>query len=94
MQDLIEQRLVKELENLELYMRHVGTPTVLQILDDGEVEGAEFYSLSGQTFKWVSVLRAAEVYWNSAGDNTVLFRLREEGTVGDSPQIVVRCWNR
>jgi len=93
LQCLIEERLTKELEHLEMYLRHVGKAAVVDIIDDGAVEAKEFYELSGDTFKWVSVLRAAEVHWNTS-DSIVVFRLREEGTHGDSPQIVVRGWNR
>ena len=92
-QDLIEQRLQQELENLETYLRHAGKPAVIELMDNGATEAKEFYDLSGDTFKWVTVLRAAEVHWNT-NDTIVLFRLREEGILGDSPQIIVRCRNR
>lgn len=63
------------------------------MIDDGEQEGEQLYPDSGLTYKWVSVLRAAEVNWNKDGD-LLVFRMREEGTVGESPQIIVNCWNR
>lgn len=97
LQGLILERLSKELDNLERYLRHVGNATIIDMLNDGDEQGREFYADSGLTFKWVSILRAAEISWNpdeATASGTVLFRMREDGTVGESPQIVVQGWNR
>jgi len=48
-----------------------------------------------ETFKWVSLLGAAELQFSSEEDHSfALFRMREEHTAGPSPQFAVRAWNR
>jgi hypothetical protein len=82
---------------LEKYLRASGDDNIIRMLDDGAEEGQVFYSGSGNIFKWVSILRAADIHWSPLGANdasVALFRLREEGVMGNSPHIVVKCSNR
>ncbi len=95
--ELIEERLESEMSNLENYLRSTGDPNIISLIQDGSEEGKQFYSESGDTYKWVFILRAADIHWSTkdaSAANIALFRLREEGLVGDSPQIIVKCKNR
>jgi hypothetical protein len=94
---LIEQRLVREMENLEKYLRSDGGDEIVAMIDTATEQGRMFYPDSGETYKWVALLRGADIHWSSkeAKDASfVLFRMREEGLLGDGPQVSVRCWDR
>jgi hypothetical protein len=64
-QSLIDERLPREMRNLELFLRDSADNHVLSMIDDGAEESKIFYAGSGDTFKWVSLLRAADVFWSS-----------------------------
>lgn len=88
---------MREMENLEQYLRSAGGDAIVSMLDKGIEEGQLFYPDSGETYKWVTILRAADLHWSSQEPEDAtfsLFRMREEGLHGDSPQILVNCWNR
>ena len=85
------------MENLEKYLCSVGDRNILAVIEEGVEEGKLFWPESGETFKWVSILRAADLHWSNkeAGSASfALFRMRSEGIVGNSPQIIVRCRDR
>jgi hypothetical protein len=85
------------MRSLEQYLLATGNQDIISRIHKGTEEARLFYSLSGETFKWVTLLRCADIHWTSkdAGDDSIaLFRLREEGLIGDSPQISVRCSER
>ncbi len=81
---------------MEQYLCTVGDETIVAMIKDGIEEAKLFWPDSGDTYKWVSILRAADLHWTTkeACGNISLFRMREEGLSGDSPQIVVRCADR
>jgi hypothetical protein len=84
---------VKEVTLLEDYLRDLNNTEIIKIMDNGAEMGQIFYPESGDTFKWTSILRAADVLWN--GNSQFGFiRLGEEGIAGTSPQIIVNCINR
>jgi|688.fasta_scaffold431474_1 hypothetical protein len=94
---LVEGRLKREMENLEKYLRSAGGDAIIAMIDAGSEEGQLFYPDSGETFKWVTLLRAADLHWSSkdvSDSEIVLFRMREEGLKEGGPQISVRCWDR
>lgn len=63
--------------------------SVLNEMSSASQAGATYYRDSGDLFKWIGVLRAADSYWNP--DHVpVLFLLDTEKLEGDSPRIVVR----
>ena len=74
---------------MEMYLREEGKADVIQVLDDSEIEGETFYSESGELYKLVGVLRAADTFWNPAG-KPVLFHKNGDPVVGDSPRILFR----
>ncbi len=78
---------------MEDYLRSLDNKEISEIIDNGAEMGDNFYPDSGDVFKWVSVLRAADYLWSN--DSKFGFvRLAEEGVFGTSPQIIVTCWNR
>jgi len=80
---------------MERYLRDTGDAAIVSVINDGIEEGQLFYSESGDTYKWVSILRAAELHFASKeNDSLSLFRMREEGLKGESPQILVRGRDR
>jgi hypothetical protein len=85
----------KELQNLEKYLYSTGDENIISVIKEGVEKGSLFYPGSGDTFKWVSVLRAADLHFSTQDvAGIALFRMREEGLAGDSPQIIVRCKDR
>ena len=86
---LIEQNLVPELENMEMYLREEGRADVIRELDDSAVEGETYYSESGELYKLVGVLRAADMFWNPAGKPVLLHKYGDP-MLGDSPRILFR----
>lgn len=82
------------MDNLEKYLRDTDDQEIITMIDDGAEEGRLMYPESGETYKWVSVLRAADVHWGPKDTGISLCRMQEEGLAGDSPQIVVKCKNR
>jgi hypothetical protein len=82
---------------LEQYLCNIGDETIVSMIKEGGEEAKLFWPDSGDTFKWVSILRGADLHWTTREAtcaNISLFRLREEGLIGDSPQIIVRCADR
>jgi len=85
------------MRNLELYLRDSSDEHIITMIDEGTEEGRLFWSASGETYKWVVLLRAADLFWSpqeSKNAEVALFRMREEGLRGDSPHIIVRCRDR
>lgn len=80
--------------NLEKFLRDTDNQEIISMIDDGAEEGRLLYADSGETYKWVAVLRAADVYWGPKDAGISLCRMQEEGLAGDAPQIVVKCRNR
>jgi hypothetical protein len=63
------------------------------MMSEGEEIGRHLYPDSGDTFKWVAVLRAGDRFWSTTGEFGFV-RLAEEGTRGNGPQILAIGGNR
>jgi hypothetical protein len=82
---------------LEHYLCDYGDQAVISTIKDGAEEGKIFWPESGDTYKWVSIFRAADLHFTTQDSSSAtfsLFRMREEGLTGGSPQIIVRCVDR
>lgn len=90
---VIEERLESEIDLLEEYLRDLGEKDIQSSLKDGAEMGKTFYFESGDVFKWVSILRAADSLWSDHNEHG-LIRLAEEGVRGSCPQIIARGWDR
>jgi hypothetical protein len=90
---LIEENLVLEIGLLHEYLLDLGNMEIEDIISKGEEKGKNMYPDSGDTFKWISILRAADSLW-STSDECGFIRLAEEGIRGVCPQILATGWNR
>jgi hypothetical protein len=88
---LVQENLVREIDNMELYLRSEGRADVVKELDEWCTDCDTYYAAeSGQLYKLVGVLRAADMFWNPAG-KPVLFHKHGDFLEGDSPRIIVRA---
>jgi hypothetical protein len=91
---IVKKNLLKELVYLEKYMRDLGRANVIDIMDDAAWQGETMYFESGDTMKWVGVLQGAELVWKTGDEPHPMIRMEEEGICSQSPQLVVKAWNR
>jgi len=86
---VIEENLVPEIRDMELYLRSEGQEAVIKELDDACKINATFYPDSGDLFKLIGVMRAADIFWNP-DKAPVLFHIEGEALHGDGPRILVK----
>lgn len=63
---IVHQNLEQELKNLELYLRNEEQDVVIRELDEMKEMGETYYPQSVEQFRMAGVLRAADIFWNSA----------------------------
>ena len=83
----VTENLGNEIDNLEAFLRHQGRADVVKELNEWSADCDTYYS--GEVYKLVGILRAADMFWNPAG-TPVLFHRHGSPLEGDSPRIVVR----
>jgi hypothetical protein len=66
---------------------------IADIISKGTEKGLNLYPDSGDFFKWISVLRAADSLWSTSNEFGFI-RLAEEGVRGVCPQILATGWDR
>jgi hypothetical protein len=87
---LVSENLVREIDNMELYLRDENHANVVKEMDEWSSDCDTYYAgQTGQLYKLVGVLRGADIFWNPAG-KPVLFHKHGDLLEGDSPRIVVR----
>jgi hypothetical protein len=78
---------------LEEYLQDLGDKDIETSLQKGEEMGKTFYFESGDVFKWITIIRAADNLWSDSNEYGFI-RLAEEGVRGGCPQIIARGWDR
>ena len=87
----VTENLGHEIDNLEMFLRHQGRADVVKELSEWSADCDTYYSAhSGDLYKLVGVLRAADMFWNPAG-TPVLLHKHGDPLDGDSPRIIVRA---
>ena len=90
-ESLVSYNLKKELPLMERFLRNQGNEEVNEEFRISENEAIANYSGSPDMFKWVGVLRAADIFWNrDSGGKAILVLYQAEAMVDGSPRIVVR----
>jgi len=89
----VNTNLKKEIKLLEQYLLSQNQPHVTSILDTYARECEESVYESGDTHRWVGVLRGAEQHWKTS-DAHALFRTELEGINGSSPQLLITTRER
>jgi len=90
-ESLVSYNLKKELPLMERILRNQGNEEVNEEFRISENEANANYSGSPDMFKWVGVLRAADIFWNrDSGGKAILILYQAEALVDGSPRIVVR----
>ena len=90
-ESLVSYNLKKELPLMERFLRNQRNEEVNEELRISENEANANYSGSPDMFKWVGVLRAADIFWNrDSGGKAILVLYQAEAMVDGSPRIVVR----
>jgi hypothetical protein len=85
--------MVKELRLLEQYLLRQGKESVTNIITSYSSDCDLYVDESGSTYRWVGILRAAEMHWRTTADYS-LFRTELEGINGVSPQIIFKTQDR
>lgn len=89
----INANLVDEIDIMQAVLQRTGLAGISDILQRGQVVNDVEFSLSGQTYMWVTVLRTADMIWNPT-DSISFIRFAEEGIKGMSPHIIVHLSKR
>lgn len=92
-ESMIRKNLVTELGNFKRYLRSLDQSGLNEIIDDADAEADKYWFESGDTYKWVGVLQAADLHWGSA-DEPCMIRAEDEKPRGDSPQILFKLRDR
>jgi hypothetical protein len=85
--------MARELRLLEQFLLHLRkesvTNTIGQFASDCDLHVDE----SGSTYRWLGILRGAELHWKTSQDFS-LFCTELEGIDGASPQIIFKTQDR
>jgi len=72
-----------------LIYRYVECPAaVFQEMEEAKRKAEIYYKDAGDSYKWVGVLRAADIFWNPEQKPALV--LLESEPLGDQPRIIVR----
>lgn len=83
----------KELRLLEQFLLHQGKEDVTDIIRTFGSDCDLHVHESGSTYRWIGILRAAEMHWKTT-PHFSLFRTELEGINGSSPQIIFKTQDR
>lgn len=93
MERFIEINFNREITFLEDYMYGSDRSDIKELLLSGLTDSETKFIHSGQTYRWIVILRVADKLWSST-DSYSFIRLKEEGIKGGNPHIIVNLSKR
>jgi hypothetical protein len=91
--EVVQEKFSKEIRLLEQYLLSLGQESLTNIIRVYTSDCDLQVDRSGSTYKWVGILRAAEMHWKTTQE-FALFRTELEGINGPDPQLVFKIQDR